>query len=153
MAACGARCPRALLLERAFSARVLAARLEGRHAPLKAALLDQRRVAGLGNIYVDEALWRARLHPRRPAGSLEPPELGVLHGAIRHVLRKGIERQGASLRDYVAPNGARGGMQEEFRAYGRSGEPCFRCGTLQSGGVVGGRGTTWCPDCQKEPLA
>jgi formamidopyrimidine-DNA glycosylase len=131
-----------------LSAERLAGRLEGRRAPLKSALLDQRTVAGLGNIYVDEALWQSRLHPLRPAGTLDPPELARLHRAIRSVLRKGIERQGSTLRDYALPDGAYGRMQDEFRAYGRGGEPCARCGTLLERVTVGGRTTTFCPRCQ-----
>jgi formamidopyrimidine-DNA glycosylase len=87
-------------LEAAFTPRVLAGRLESRRAPVKAALLDQRTVAGLGNIYADEALWRAKIHPLRPAGSLEPAEVRALHRAIRRALEAGIARQGATLRDY-----------------------------------------------------
>ncbi len=131
-----------------FSAHDLAGRLAPRRAPLKSTLLDQRVVAGLGNIYVDEALWHARLHPRRPAGELDAAEISRLHRAVRHVLRLGIERQGATLRDYSAPDGAAGMMQDEFRAYGRAGEACDRCGTPLDRIVVGGRGTTYCPRCQ-----
>ncbi len=128
-------------------------RLEGRRAPLKSALLDQRRVAGLGNIYVDEALWISRLHPLRPAGGLEAEELRSLHRAIRSVLRKAIERQGSTLRDYAQPDGSYGSMQSEFRVYGRGGEPCDRCGAPLVRIVVGGRATTFCPDCQSAPAA
>ena len=131
-----------------LSAERLGRRLAGRRAPLKSALLDQRTVAGLGNIYVDEALWHGRLHPRREAGSLDVEELRRLHRAVRKVLRLGIERQGSTLRDYVAPDGGYGTMQDEFRAYGRSGEPCDRCGDPLERIVVGGRGTTYCPRCQ-----
>ena len=112
-----------------FTAASLARCLRGRRAPIKAALLDQRTVAGMGNIYVDEALWAARIHPLRPAGSLEPNERRRLHRAIRRALETGIARQGASLRDYAAPDGRRGSMQRAFRVYGRAGEPCDRCGT------------------------
>ena len=131
-----------------LSAERLGERLEGRRAPLKSALLDQRTLAGLGNIYGDEALWQSRLHPLRPAGMLDQPELARLHRAIRSVLRKGIERQGSTLRDYALPDGAYGTMQDEFRAYGRGGEPCQRCGTLLERVTVGGRTTTFCPRCQ-----
>ncbi len=106
-------------LERTFTARRLAERLEGRRAPVKAALLDQRTVAGLGNIYVDEALWRARVHPLRPAGTLHHDELVRVTRGIRDALKAGIARQGASLRDYSTPDGGRGRMQDEFRVYGR----------------------------------
>jgi len=134
-----------------FSAARLGKRLDGRRAPLKSALLDQRTVAGLGNIYVDEALWQSRLHPLRAAGSLDAPELGRLYRAVRSVLRKAIERQGSTLRDYALPDGAYGTMQEDFRAYGRGGEPCDRCGRPLTRIVVGGRTTTFCPHCQPLP--
>lgn len=137
----------------AFTTAWLAARLSGRTASLKAVLLDQRVVAGLGNIYADEALWRARLHPRRPASELAAEEVRGLHRALRAVLRLGIERQGSTLRDYVAPDGGRGTMQDEFRAYGRAGEPCDRCRQPLERIVVGGRGTTFCPRCQPERTA
>jgi formamidopyrimidine-DNA glycosylase len=132
----------------AFTARGLGERLEGRRAPLKAALLDQRTLAGLGNIYVDEALWYARVHPLRPAGSLERDELRRLHRAIRKALELGIRRQGSTLTDYRLPDGSAGSMQHEFRAYGRTGEPCDRCGTPLSKTKVAGRGTWFCPTCQ-----
>jgi formamidopyrimidine-DNA glycosylase len=135
----------------AFTAKGLGERLEGRRAPLKAALLDQRTLAGLGNIYVDEALWYARLHPLRPAGSLERNELQRLHRAIRKALELGIARQGSTLSDYRLPDGASGAMQREFRAYGRTGEPCDRCGTPLGRTRVGGRGTWFCPSCQTAP--
>jgi formamidopyrimidine-DNA glycosylase len=138
-------------LERSFTSRVLARAFAGRRAPLKAALLDQRAAAGLGNIYVDEALWRARLHPLRPAGDLGQQELKALRKAIRESLEMGIARQGASLRDYRDPVGRRGTMQDDFRVYGRTGEPCPRCGTPIEKTRVGGRGTWYCPRCQRRP--
>jgi formamidopyrimidine-DNA glycosylase len=135
-------------LARTFTAKRLAERLAGRRAPLKAALLDQRTVAGLGNIYVDEALWRAQLHPLREAGSLDSDEVQQLTKAIREALRAGLARQGASLRDYSRPDGRRGRAQEGFRVYGLEGEPCTRCGTPIDKIRVGGRGTWYCPACQ-----
>jgi len=135
-------------LPRSFTTAVLGARLAGRRAPLKAVLLDQRAIAGLGNIYVDEALWRARLHPLRPAGELQADELRRLHRSIRRVLELGIARQGATLRDYATPDGGSGSMQHEFNVYGRAGEPCPRCGTPIERIVLGGRGTWTCPACQ-----
>ncbi len=137
-------------LERAFTARRLAERLEGRKAPIKAALLDQRTVAGLGNIYVDEALWRAEIHPLRPAATLDGDEIARLTKGIRQALRAGIASQGASLRDYSTPDGRRGRMQERFKVYGRDGEPCLRCGTPIDKIRVGGRGTWYCPNCQRQ---
>jgi formamidopyrimidine-DNA glycosylase len=136
-------------LGRGFTSRRLAERLEGRSAPLKAALLDQRTVAGLGNIYVDEALWRAELHPLRPAGTLDADELARLTRAIKAALKAGVTQQGASLRDYSTPDGGRGRMQDRFRVYGRAGRPCTRCGTLIDKIRVGGRGTWYCPGCQR----
>ncbi len=133
----------------AFTARGLGERLEGRRAPLKAALLDQRTLAGLGNIYVDEALWYAKLNPLRPAGSLDRDELRRLHRAIRKALELGIARQGSTLSDYRLPDGSSGAMQREFKAYGRTGEPCDRCGTILSKTRVGGRSTWFCASCQR----
>jgi formamidopyrimidine-DNA glycosylase len=136
-------------LERGFTTRALTQALEGRRAPIKAALLDQRAAAGVGNIYADEALWRARLHPLRPAGSLTTGEIARLRKAIRAALEMGIARQGASLRDYRDPEGRRGRMQDEFKVYGRGGEPCPRCGTPIEKTRAGGRGTWFCPHCQR----
>jgi formamidopyrimidine-DNA glycosylase len=138
-------------LDAAFTARELAARLAKRRAPVKAAILDQRTLAGVGNIYADEALWRSRIHPLREAGSLRPEEIRKLRKAIRDVLELGIERQGSTLRDYALPSGEAGGMQDEFKVYGRLGEPCERCGTPIERIVVGGRGTWYCPYCQPAP--
>jgi formamidopyrimidine-DNA glycosylase len=135
-------------LERGFGPAALAARLANRRAPVKAALLDQRTVAGLGNIYADEALWRARIHPLRPAGELANEEVRRLHRGVRAALTAGIARQGATLRDYAQPDGRRGSMQLEFRVYGRDGEPCTRCGTPIEKTRAGGRGTWYCPNCQ-----
>jgi formamidopyrimidine-DNA glycosylase len=132
-------------LERAFTSEFLARRLEGRRAPVKAAILDQRTVAGLGNIYADEALWHARIHPLRPAGQLSPEEIAALRRGIRTALRRGIRRQGADLGDGTYAGGR---MQDEFRVYGRLGEPCDRCGTPIEKTRAGGRGTWFCPGCQ-----
>jgi formamidopyrimidine-DNA glycosylase len=131
-----------------FTSAWLAAQLERRRAPLKAVLLDQRVVAGLGNIYADEALWRARVNPLRQANGLTAAEVARLVRTIRTALRTGIERQGSTLRDYAAPDGASGSMQDEFRVYGRDGEPCSRCRTTITKTRVGGRGTWFCPRCQ-----
>ena len=132
-----------------FSAARLARIAEGRRSPVKAFLLDQRRVAGIGNIYADEALWRARIHPLRPTGELDGDEVARLHRAVRAALRRGVELQGSTLRDYVTPDGDGGGMQNEFHVYGRLGEPCDRCGRPIERIVVGGRGTWFCPRCQR----
>ena len=140
-------------LEPSFRARDLAARLANRRAPVKAAILDQRTVAGIGNIYADEALWRARVHPLRKANGLDWRELQALHRSIRRALALGIARQGATLRDYSRPGGEPGGMQDEFKVYGRTGEPCERCGTPIERISVAGRGTWYCPACQRSPYA
>ena len=132
-------------LERRFTASFLARRLEGRRAPVKAAILDQRTVAGLGNIYADESLWHAGIHPLRPAGGLSSEEVAALRTGIRRALRRGIQRQGADLGDGAYAGGR---MQYEFRVYGRAGEPCGRCGTVIEKTRAGGRGTWFCPGCQ-----
>jgi formamidopyrimidine-DNA glycosylase len=138
-------------LAETYRAKHLAARLAGRKAPLKAVLLDQRTVAGIGNIYADEALWRARLHPLTPAQELGPGDISALYRGIRDALRAGIRRQGSTLRDYRLPDGEPGTAQEEFRVYGRIGEPCDRCGTPIDKIRVAGRGTWYCPRCQRLP--
>jgi formamidopyrimidine-DNA glycosylase len=135
-------------LERAFTTKELARLLARRRVPLKAVLLDQRVVPGLGNIYADEGLWYARIHPLRPASTLEPDEVAAVRRGIRRALRAGIIRQGATLSDYRTPAGARGAMQHEFRVYGRLGEPCLRCGAPIEKTRAGGRGTWFCPVCQ-----
>ncbi|HEY4412582.1 MAG TPA: bifunctional DNA-formamidopyrimidine glycosylase/DNA-(apurinic or apyrimidinic site) lyase [Gaiellaceae bacterium] len=132
-------------LGRGFTTDFLAGRLAGRKAPLKSAILDQRTVAGLGNIYADEALWHARLNPVRPAGELSHDEVAALRDGIRKALKLGISRQGADLGDGAYAGGR---MQDEFRAYGREGEPCPRCGTPIVKARVGGRGTWYCPKDQ-----
>jgi formamidopyrimidine-DNA glycosylase len=135
-------------LARSFTTKQLAQALSGRRAPVKAAILDQRRLAGVGNIYADEALWRARIHPQRPADELGSDEIKALHAGIRRALKAGIERQGATLRDYRTPDGGSGAMQHEFKVYGREGEPCDRCGTPIEKIRAAGRGTWYCPRCQ-----
>src|SRR3954470_9469737 len=139
-------------LSRRFTVRWLAAMLRRRaRAAIKPLLLDQREIAGVGNIYDIEALWRARIHPLRQAGSLRPAEVARLHEAIRWVLNKGIRYGGASRRDYVDARGNEGRMQREFNVYDRAGEPCPRCGRAIVRTVVGGRGTFHCPRCQRAP--
>jgi formamidopyrimidine-DNA glycosylase len=140
-------------LAEAYRAKHLAEKLNGRRAPVKAAILDQRTVAGVGNIYADEALWRARIHPLTPAAALGPEEVKALYRGVRESLRAGIRRQGSTLRDYRLPNGEEGGAQHEFKVYGRGGEPCERCGTPIDKIRVAGRGTWYCPTCQRRPVA
>lgn len=131
-----------------FTAARLAASLAGRRAPVKAVLLDQRAVAGVGNIYADEALWLARVGPERAGLSLDVAEVRALHRGVRAALRAGIDRQGATLRDYRDPSGGSGTMQDELRVYGRDGEPCRRCGATIAKTRLAGRGTWFCPVCQ-----
>jgi formamidopyrimidine-DNA glycosylase len=119
---------------------------------IKPLLLDQRGIAGVGNIYDVEALWRARIHPLRTAGSLRADEVARLREALRFALRKGIRLGGASRRDYLDARGGQGRMQREFQVYDRAGEPCPRCGRAIVRTVVGGRGTFHCPRCQKAPV-
>ena len=135
-------------LDALFTAARLGERLAGRRTSLKAALLDQRTLAGMGNIYVDEALWRARLNPLRAASCLDRTELRRLHRGIRAALEQGLARQGSTLRDYRLPDGSGGSMQDEFRVYGRRDEPCDRCGTPIARTQVAGRTTWFCPTCQ-----
>ena len=136
-------------LATAYRAKHLAERLAGRRAPVKAAILDQRTVAGVGNIYADEALWRARIHPLTQAEKVNAEEVQALYKGIRESLRAGIRRQGSTLRDYRLPDGTEGGAQHEFKVYGRGGEPCERCGTPIDKIRVAGRGTWFCPTCQR----
>jgi formamidopyrimidine-DNA glycosylase len=120
----------------------------GRSAPLKSFLLNQRGVAGVGNIYADEALFRARLHPLSPAGSMRREHLEELHEGIIGALRAGIAEGGASIDDYRDSRGEEGTMQEEFLVHTREGSPCFRCGATIRRIVVSGRSTYFCPNCQ-----
>jgi formamidopyrimidine-DNA glycosylase len=141
-------------LARGFTVAWLRALLHRRpRAGIKVLLLDQRAIAGIGNIYAIEALWRARIHPLRKAGSLRTEEVERLHEAIRWALRKGIRLGGASPSDYVDARGNKGRMQREFQMYARAGEPCPRCGRAIMRTVVGGRGTFHCPHCQRAPRA
>jgi len=139
-------------LARGFTPAWLRALVRRRpRAALKVLLLDQRAIAGIGNIYAIEALWRARIHPLRKAGSLRAAEVARLHEAIRWALRKGIRLGGASRRDYVDARGQEGRMQREFQVYARAGEPCARCGRAIVRSVVGVRGTFHCTRCQRAP--
>jgi formamidopyrimidine-DNA glycosylase len=135
-------------LGEALTAAFLASRFEGRIAPIKILLLDQRIVAGLGNIYVCEALNVARINPRAPAGSVSSAKLKKLVVAIHEVLDAAIEAGGSSLRDYARPDGQLGYFSKQFRVYGREGEPC-PCGGTVARQVDGGRSTFWCPRCQR----
>jgi len=131
-----------------FSVAYLRGEMAARRAPLKSFLIDQRRIAGIGNIYADEALFRARLHPLRAAGSVGPREARRLHAALLDTLQAGIDHEGSSIESFVDPAGARGSFQEILNVYQRTGEPCRVCGATVRRTVVGGRGTHWCPRCQ-----
>ena len=131
-----------------FTLEYLRGALRGRRAPLKAFLLDQRRIAGVGNIYADEALFRARLHPLRAAGSVGPREARRLHAALLETLQAGIDHEGSSIESFIDPAGRRGSFQEILNVYQRTGEPCGACGAIIERTVVGGRGTHYCPRCQ-----
>jgi formamidopyrimidine-DNA glycosylase len=123
--------------------------LSGRTAPIKPLLLSQRIVAGLGNIYVDEALFLARIHPERAAGTLTPAEIKRLHGAIRTVLASAIERRGTTFSNYTDIEGRAGGYQDALQVFRLGGEPCPRCGRPLARTVLQGRGTHFCPKCQR----
>lgn len=131
-----------------FTAAALGEMAAGRTAPLKSFLLDQSKVAGVGNIYADEALFRAELHPLSPAGSMKPEHVEALRGAVIEALAAGIEAGGSSIDDYRDARGEKGSMQDEFLVHTREGEDCPRCGAAIVRIVVGGRSTYFCPSCQ-----
>jgi formamidopyrimidine-DNA glycosylase len=135
-------------LDDAFTLRAFRARLRRRKGRLKPLLVDQTFVAGVGNIYADEALWRARLHPLRTAASLHPADERRLYQAMREVLGEAVERRGSSIDDYTAPDGD-GSMQERLDVYQRTGEPCPRCGQPIKRIVIGARSTHFCSWCQR----
>jgi formamidopyrimidine-DNA glycosylase len=138
-------------LDDRFTARRLAGRLARRRGPIKAVLLNQAVVAGLGNMYVDEALFQARIHPERPADELEPGEVGALHRAIRDRLRVAVASGGASIDSYRDGLGEKGSMQDLLRVHLHEGDPCPRCGTTIVKTRVAQRGTYLCPSCQAAP--
>jgi formamidopyrimidine-DNA glycosylase len=131
--------------------RALRALARGRRAPVKAFLLDQRHIAGVGNIYADEALFRARIHPLRPAGTLTRAQCEALAGAVRDALGAGLAAGGATIDDFRHADGDHGAFQDEFLIHRREGEPCGECGTTVVKMVVGGRGTYVCERCQPRP--
>lgn len=127
------------------------AKLRGRRARIKSLLLDQRVLRGMGNIYTDESLWRARIHPARLGATLKPAELRKLHRAVRGVLLEAIRLRGSSVSDYVDSEGQRGSFQLRHRVYQRDGKKCFRCRATIRRAIVAGRGTHFCPRCQPPP--
>jgi formamidopyrimidine-DNA glycosylase len=135
-------------LDAAFTAARLRQALAGRKAPVKAVLLDQRAVAGIGNIYADEALFAARIHPARVARTLAEAEAKRLHRAIRRVLNDALANRGSSFRDYVDAAGREGTHQLRVKVFRRTGQPCYVCGAEIARIKVGGRSTHFCPHCQ-----
>jgi formamidopyrimidine-DNA glycosylase len=131
-----------------FTPAALAERLRGRRTRLKPLLLDQKVIAGIGNIYADEALWHAQLHPLRLSDSLSDDEVARLHAGIRTALLQGLEHGGSTLRDYRNSYGDSGSNQEHFKVYNQQGKPCPRCWTTIEKIFVGQRGTHLCPACQ-----
>ncbi len=132
-----------------FTAAALRERSRGRKQPVKAFLLNQERIAGVGNIYADEALWRARIHPLKPVGALRKPQIEALRDAVVESLHAGIDAKGASIDDYRHVDGAQGSFQDRFLVHRRKGEPCPRCGTRIQKMRAAGRGTYICPRCQR----
>ncbi|MCD6289213.1 MAG: bifunctional DNA-formamidopyrimidine glycosylase/DNA-(apurinic or apyrimidinic site) lyase [Anaerolineae bacterium] len=136
-------------LDPSFTARDLATRLWGRRAPIKAVLLDQRCIAGLGNIYADEVLFAAGIDPRRPANSLTDTEVHRLHAAIRTILAEAIRAKGSTLRDYRPPTTGSGQFQAHLQVFRREGKPCPICGTPVQRVRLAQRSTFFCPHCQR----
>lgn len=136
-------------LSRAFTLKYLGDKLAKRKKTIKSFLLDQTIIAGLGNIYVDEALFLAGIHPKRLAMSLEPAEIKRLHKAVNTVIKAGIKDGGTSFRDYVNGDGEKGRHQNNLKVYMREGTPCDFCGKEIEKIIVDGRGTRFCPACQK----
>jgi formamidopyrimidine-DNA glycosylase len=134
-----------------FTADALRDQTRGRKQPVKAFLLNQERVAGVGNIYADEALFRARIHPLKPVGTLRKPQIAALRDAVVDSLNAGIDAKGASIDDYRHVDGARGSFQDRFLVHLRKGKPCVRCGTPIEKMRAAGRGTYICPRCQRRP--
>jgi formamidopyrimidine-DNA glycosylase len=137
-------------LDPSFSDSYLSALLRGSSQAIKKLLMDQRRVAGIGNIYANEALWRARIDPSRAARSLSANESNALYGAIRDVLGEAVDSRGTSFRDYRDPTGERGRFSAHLAVYGRGGAPCSRCGArLVETNAIDGRSTVLCVRCQR----
>jgi formamidopyrimidine-DNA glycosylase len=134
-----------------FTADALRALAKGRTQPVKGFLLNQERVAGVGNIYADESLFRARIHPLRPVGTLTRAQVVALRDAVVETLEAGIDAKGASIDDYRHIDGAEGSFQDRFLVYSREGQPCPRCGRPIRKLRVAGRGTYVCPSCQRRP--
>lgn len=135
-------------VEDGFTLATFRTALAGRAAPIKSVLLDQRRVAGIGNIYADESLYYAGIDPRRTAVSLSAADIARLYTAVQKVLRLGIAREGASISTYIKPDGQKGDMQNAVAVFRRTGDPCYECQTPIVRIILGGRSTHFCPHCQ-----
>jgi formamidopyrimidine-DNA glycosylase len=135
----------------AFTGAYLRALAKNRRAPVKAFLLDQTRIAGVGNIYADEALFRAQIHPLRPVGALKGAQLDALKDAVVEALQAGIDAKGATIDDFRDPYGVQGSFQDQFLVHLREGEACHACGTTIVKLRAAGRGTYVCPRCQVRP--
>jgi len=137
-------------LDSVFTVERLSAILRASRQAVKRVLMDQRRLVGVGNIYANEALWRARIDPSRPAATLSPADATRLHTELRAVLTEAVAARGTSFRDYRDASGARGSFADRLQAYGREGERCVRCGrTLVSTHAIDGRSTVFCWQCQR----
>jgi formamidopyrimidine-DNA glycosylase len=134
-----------------ISAEEFRARIGSRNSQIKALLLNQSVLRGIGNIYADESLWRAKIHPRKVGSKLTGEELKRLHRAVQEILREAIRLRGSSISDYVDSDGRKGTFQSKHRVYQRDGKKCSRCGSVIRHAVVAGRSTHFCPRCQPAP--
>jgi formamidopyrimidine-DNA glycosylase len=125
--------------------------IQARKSRIKTVLLNQSVMRGIGNIYADESLWRAKIHPEKIGTQLKDDELRRLHRAVQHILREAIRLRGSSISDYVDLDGGRGEFQQKHRAYQHDGKKCFRCGTIIRRIIVAGRSSHFCPQCQPAP--
>jgi formamidopyrimidine-DNA glycosylase len=133
------------------TAKEFAIRIRSRHSRIKALLLDQTVLRGVGNIYADESLWRAKIHPAKLGESIDKTQAAVLHRALQDILKKAIVMRGSSISNFVDGEGNPGEYQQHHRAYGREGEKCYRCGTIIRRAIVAGRSSYFCPKCQIGP--
>jgi formamidopyrimidine-DNA glycosylase len=133
------------------TAEEFATRIRSRHSRIKALLLDQTVLRGVGNIYADESLWRAKIHPAKLGGSISKQQAAVLHRALQDILKRAIVMRGSSIANFVDGEGQPGEYQQHHRAYGREGERCYRCGAIIRRASVAGRSSFFCPKCQIGP--
>ena len=133
------------------TAEEFATRIRSRHSRIKALLLDQTVLRGVGNIYADESLWRAKIHPAKLGASINKKQAAVLHRALQDILKKAIVMRGSSIANFVDGEGQPGEYQQHHRAYGREGKKCYRCGTIIRRAIVAGRSSFFCPQCQRGP--